>query len=112
MDFEREKITLRDDIPFAHKIALRDMKEQEPILKYGEIIGVCKSDIKKGQWVHVQNVGCTAKDIYTYRYNEKSVKRGFSDKTFMGYERNSGEAGIRNYIASDYPHGFLCKWSG
>jgi altronate dehydratase small subunit len=44
------------DIPFGHKIAIKHIKMGGPIIKYGEVIGSAKSDIKPGDWVHIHNV--------------------------------------------------------
>jgi altronate dehydratase small subunit len=51
-----KKITLTDDIPFAHKFALIDIKAGGHIIKYGEVIGVASKSIRAGQWVHVHNI--------------------------------------------------------
>ncbi len=45
-----------DHIPKGHKIALKDIKKGEYIIKYGETIGIATVDIEKGQHVHVENV--------------------------------------------------------
>jgi hypothetical protein len=47
-----------EPIQFAHKIALADIQKNEDIVKYGENIGFAISDIKKGQWIHLHNMGC------------------------------------------------------
>ncbi|MPN58021.1 Galactarate dehydratase (L-threo-forming) [bioreactor metagenome] len=43
-------------VPYGHKIAVRDIKAGEDILKYGEVIGRATDDIQKGAHVHVHNV--------------------------------------------------------
>ena len=48
-------VILREDIPFAHKVALRNIAKGEEILKYGLPIGKALEDISAGQWVHVHN---------------------------------------------------------
>ena len=53
---KRKKIIAKQDIPFAHKIALRKISRGNPIIKYGERIGVAMCDIKAGEWVHIHNV--------------------------------------------------------
>lgn len=35
------------DVPYGHKIAVRDIKKGELINKYGEEIGIATKDIKK-----------------------------------------------------------------
>lgn len=45
-----------DNIPLGHKIALRDFKEGDTIIKYGHDIGKVVQPIAKGGHVHVHNV--------------------------------------------------------
>jgi altronate dehydratase small subunit len=52
----RESLTLSDDIPYGHKIALRDLKKGDEIVKYGHVIGVASKDIQKGDYVHIHNL--------------------------------------------------------
>jgi altronate dehydratase small subunit len=51
-----EKLSLRDEIPYAHKFARRDIEAGEDIVKYGEVIGFATSFIPAGAHVHVHNV--------------------------------------------------------
>ena len=44
------------DVPYGHKIAVRDIQMGEPILKYGERIGAASADIQKGEYVHIHNM--------------------------------------------------------
>ena len=53
-----EIITLRNNVPYGHKIAVRDIRPNEPILKYGEQIGKANRLIPKGEHVHVHNLDC------------------------------------------------------
>lgn len=48
--------TVLADIPYGHKIAVKDIKKGELINKYGEEIGIATKDIKKGEYVHVHNL--------------------------------------------------------
>ena len=50
------KIRSNNAIPLGHKIALKDFKESDTILKYGHDIGRVVAPIKKGDHVHVHNV--------------------------------------------------------
>ncbi|ABW01968.1 UxaA family hydrolase [Caldivirga maquilingensis] len=45
-----------EDIPLGHKIALRDIKAGEKVIKYGRVIGVAVKDIKAGEHVHTHNL--------------------------------------------------------
>lgn len=51
-----EIITVRGDVPYGHKIALRDIAPGEHIMKYGECIGAASHPISKGDYVHVHNL--------------------------------------------------------
>lgn len=51
-----ERITVLTDIPYAHKIAVRDIQKGEEITKYGEEIGMATRDIVRGEHVHVHNM--------------------------------------------------------
>ncbi len=57
-EFHNNLIKIIEPIEFAHKIALTDINKDEYVVKYGENIGYALTDIKKGQWVHVHNMGC------------------------------------------------------
>ena len=53
---QMEPVNVIGDIPYGHKIAVRDIKEGEPIMKYGESIGAASADIRKGEYVHIHNM--------------------------------------------------------
>jgi len=44
------------DIPLGHKIALRDFKKGDTVLKYAHDIGRVVAPIKTGEHVHVHNL--------------------------------------------------------
>lgn len=48
--------TVRADIPYGHKVAVKPIRKGEPIVKYGEEIGVATQDIETGDYVHVHNL--------------------------------------------------------
>ena len=52
-----------EDITIYHKLATRDIAKGEPVVKYGEHIGVASSDIKAGEHVHVHNVEGHLEDL-------------------------------------------------
>lgn len=49
-------LTAAEDITIYHKLAIRDILAGEPVVKYGEHIGVATAPISKGAHVHVHNV--------------------------------------------------------
>lgn len=50
------KLIAENDITIYHKLASKNINENEPIIKYGQHIGLAKSDIKAGEHVHIHNV--------------------------------------------------------
>jgi len=44
------------DIPYGHKLALRDIAAGEQVIKYGLSIGSASINIQAGDHVHVHNV--------------------------------------------------------
>ncbi len=45
-----------DRVPLGHKVALRDLRAGEQVVKYGIAIGRATRDIRAGEHVHVHNV--------------------------------------------------------
>ncbi len=50
------EITAPGDIPPYHKIASEFIPKGQPVVKYGEHIGLAAEDIQPGSHVHVHNV--------------------------------------------------------
>jgi altronate dehydratase small subunit len=50
------RVVLVQDIPFGHKLALKNIRKGGAIVKYGEVIGRTKTNIGKGEHAHVHNV--------------------------------------------------------
>lgn len=44
------------DIPLGHKIAIKNVKNGEFVIKYNEKIGLATKNIKVGDWVHTHNL--------------------------------------------------------
>lgn len=44
------------DIPIGHKIALKALKKDDTVIKYGVDIGKVVAEIKAGEHLHVHNV--------------------------------------------------------
>lgn len=93
------QITLLNDIPAGHKFALKDIPQNENIIKYAYPIGHAKYDIKKGEHIHTHNTKSNLSDLLEYEYtaNFKEVEKT-KPRTFMGYKRPDGKVGIRNEI--------------
>ena len=53
---ESSFITLKNDLPYGHKIALCPITAGSDIVKYGESLGEASRDITAGEHVHVHNL--------------------------------------------------------
>lgn len=61
---EEQELSIKalDNLPSYHKVAIKDIKKGEYIVKYGEIIGVAVTDIKAGQHVSHLNIDSVPRD--------------------------------------------------
>ena len=86
------------NVPFGHKVALKDIKKDEPVIKYGMVIGKATKDIKKDEWVHTHNLKSHLDEEFSYSYNPDYEVIKKKHMTFKGFLREDGSAGIRNDI--------------
>lgn len=103
-------VTALEDIAQGHKIALKDLTPEEPIIKYGYPIGAAKRAIAKGGHVHADNIHTLLQEKANYRYDtvardrfvnaEKDRKASWEGKvpTIKAFVRRDGKIGIRNEI--------------
>ncbi len=89
-------------IPSGHKIATAAIAAGGEVRKYANLIGYAATDIAPGEHVHTHNVDFrnteTAYEFGTDLRPVCPVAEGEQD-TFMGYQRENGSVGTRNYIA-------------
>ena len=52
-------LELGESIAFGHKVALSDIASGEPVIKYGEQIGLASRLISRGRHAHVHNIAST-----------------------------------------------------
>ena len=50
------ELTARQPIPFGHKLAVHDIAQGKPVVRYGFPIGVATTAIKQGEHVHSHNM--------------------------------------------------------
>ena len=51
-----EQLTCLNRIPAGHKIAVRELRKGDPVLKYNTIIGFAAADIRPGTLMHGHNM--------------------------------------------------------
>src|SRR5579863_682090 len=95
------EIRTRRAIPAGYKVALRAIAAGETISRYGQIIGRARMPIEAGDHIHTHNV---AFEELTFEYEFPTTDRPIPSApadapTFLGYAREDGRAGTRNYIA-------------
>ena len=88
----------KDNVPAGHKIALKDIKKGESVIKYGMVIGKATKNIKKGEWVHSHNLKSHLDENFSYSYNPEKCVVSKKNATFKGFLREDGSVGIRNEI--------------
>ncbi|MGH1414213.1 MAG: UxaA family hydrolase [Pelagimonas sp.] len=89
-----------EPIPRGHKLALRDIAAGEKVQKYAQTIGFASEDIVAGAHVHTHNLAFrTVEATYEFATNLRPVTPAETQDTFMGYRRDTGRVGTRNYIA-------------
>ena len=93
-------VTVQEDIPSGHKIALKNIAAGENIIKYSFPIGHADGAIAPGSHVHTHNLKTNLGSILSYEYNPVApVALPVSNKTtFMGYKRENGTVGTRNNL--------------
>jgi len=102
IDIEGRSIVVMDDISVPHKIALKEIKKDAVVYKYGYPIGIATRDIMEGELVHVHNIRSALTESVSYEYHPERAPSTnpivLRELTFNGYKRDDGSVGIRNYI--------------
>lgn len=95
------EMVVAEAVPAGHKVALRRIAPGENLVRYGQVIGRASKAIDPGSHIHTHNV---AFEELSFDYEFPSVDRPLpapakQAPTFLGYRREDGRAGTRNYIA-------------
>ncbi|HED23822.1 MAG TPA: altronate dehydratase, partial [Firmicutes bacterium] len=91
-----------EPIPPGHKLALKEIRSGDTVIKYGYPIGTASTDIRCGSWVHTHNLrsGLDEDPVYTYRPvpPPAGMESPVLEGSFAGYRRENGAVGIRNEL--------------
>lgn len=95
-----DNVRLLTDVPAGHKVALKDFSEGEDVIKYGYPIGHVMVPVRKGAWISEHEIKTNLSGLLEYAYRPVEVSLDIPDekRTFRGYRRKNGDAGIRNEI--------------
>jgi (2R)-sulfolactate sulfo-lyase subunit beta len=100
-------ITVVDEVPLGHKVAMRDMPVGHKLVKYGRPIGQVVQPTGKGAHVHTHNLKTlrwsldevAAPEIVTRPAEPLALGgRKPEDMKLLGYRRENGRYGIRNHV--------------
>jgi len=96
-----DRVTVKTSIPRWHKLAVKPIKKDSPVLKYGQVIGFATQPIGPGEWVHVHNLNVgrlsdPALDDLATEIPPDPIP--IPDRYFLGFRRPDGRAATRNYI--------------
>jgi altronate dehydratase large subunit len=104
-------LTLRDAVPFGHKVALVAIAPGERVVKYGETIGLATQDIAPGDHVHTHNLVSTRAQSHSFdpTASHPTVSSPSQHPTSLptfqpasssipAYLRSDGRMGIRNHL--------------
>jgi altronate dehydratase len=83
-------------------MALYPIRFNEPVLRYGQVIGFASRDINPGDHVHIDNLKAPeTQRPFTFEQSAKPVELVVQGerRTFLGYLRPDGRVGTRNYVA-------------
>ncbi|WP_252263748.1 galactarate dehydratase [Paracidobacterium acidisoli] len=94
-------LTLIEDVPEAHKVALTDIEAGAPILRYGSIIGYAERAIAKGSWVHEEKMrmpDAPALDHLPLATAVPPAAAPLEGYTFEGFVNDDGSVGTKNIL--------------
>ena len=97
----RRELRVREPVAAGHKIALEAIAPGEVIRRYGQSIGRASQAIQAGEHVHTHNVSFE-EIAFDYEFPSSELPLPAPPggaPTFLGYRREDGRIGTRNYIA-------------
>ena len=95
------RVVTREAIPVGHKVALLPIPAGAVVRRYGQSIGRARIPIEAGRHVHTQNLAFEELELaYEFPAAETTpVSPPETAPAFLGYPREDGRVGTRNYIA-------------
>ncbi len=94
-------LTLLEAIPQAHKVALQDIAEGEPIIRYGQIIGRASAAVPRGSWVREELVTQPPPPVLTELPVCTKIPKplpALEGVTFEGFRNADGSVGTKNIL--------------
>lgn len=94
-------LVLIEAVPEAHKVALTDIPQGSPIVRYGVTIGAAERPIAKGSWIHEELIATPPAPVLQNLPMATAVPAtlptldGF---TFQGFLNDDGSVGTKNIL--------------
>ena len=88
VDYGAGSVTPLSDIPMGHKVALRDIRKGEHVIKYGFEIGEATEDIPRGGHVHSHNLRTLLCGAHDYAWHPTYPSR--ASRRMSGVVRTNG----------------------
>ncbi len=95
-------LTLNHFVPQGHKVALADIVDGGNIIRYNEVIGTAKGDIRRGDWINEDNVvmgTAPPLDQLEMATRPPPAPEPLTGHTFEGYRNADGTVGTKNILA-------------
>lgn len=93
--------TLLSDVPAKHKFLTQDVSADGDIIMYGLLVGKAVENLRRGDLLSTRNIRHAAASFHEpesagvhWAYPDVS---SWSSKTFLGFHRDDGQVGTRNY---------------
>jgi len=100
VEIDGHPVTIAEEVPHGHKIALHAMAAGDKVHKFGWPIGVLTAPVAAGAHVHSHNLSTLLSGVegYGYAAADDGPVEAPESPDFLGYRRADGRVGTRNEI--------------
>jgi galactarate dehydratase len=101
-DSTYETLAVRENIPQAHKLVVEPIAKGEPVIRYGQVIGIANRELRTGAYAREDCIDLPPAPLLDHLPLATAVPQTLSpleEQTFQGYKNPDGSAGTRNVLA-------------
>lgn len=93
------EVPAKQTVPAGHKVAISPVDAGAPVLRLGQPIGLARQAIAPGEHVHEHNLDYPGSLVgHVVSVTPPPLVTNQQAPTFMGFRRDDGRVGTRNYI--------------